>query len=63
MSFFAFDILLNDVNSFKCVQLKDKFFTPTEWNKQFNNLSPQLGQGSVMGDSGISIQPFDYEEE
>jgi len=63
MSQFSFDIILNDDNSFKGVQLKDKFFTPAEWNKQFSNLSPKAGQGTMTGDSSILLQPYDYEEQ
>jgi RHS repeat-associated protein len=63
MSFFAFDILLNDDNSFKGVQINNKFFTAEEWNKQFSNLSSKQSQGTVSVGSDTSVKPFDDEEE
>ena len=62
MSSFSFDVLLNDDKSFKGVQLKDKFFTLAEWNKQFSNVSPQEAKGTQTGDSGVSTQSYDNEK-
>jgi hypothetical protein len=58
MSSFSFDIILNDDNSFKGVQLKDKFFTPAEWNKQFSNVSPKDAKGTKTDDAGVKTQSF-----
>ncbi len=58
MSSFSLDILLNNDDTFKGVQLKNKFFTPEEWNKQFFKVSPKESKGTKTGDSGVSTQTF-----